>query len=58
MNHLYAAMTLSVFSLCAHALDPGEESWEGAPSAHFDYLVYAVTWQPMAPANLDISRTL
>ncbi|MFJ7282186.1 hypothetical protein [Pseudomonas sp. NPDC099000] len=46
MNRLYASMALSVFSLCAHALDPGEESWEGAPSAHFDYLVYAVTWQP------------
>ncbi|AWM90819.1 ribonuclease [Pseudomonas sp. 31-12] len=46
MNRLYASMALSVFSLCAHALDPSEESKEGAPSAHFDYLAYAITWQP------------
>jgi ribonuclease T2 len=46
MNRLYASMALSVISLCAHALDPGEESMEGAASAKFDYLVYAVTWQP------------
>ncbi|MHC8340516.1 ribonuclease T2 family protein [Pseudomonas sp. HLT2-19-2] len=46
MNRLYVAMALSVISHYAHALDPGEESREGAPSANFDYLAYAVTWQP------------
>ncbi|MHC8342769.1 ribonuclease T2 family protein [Pseudomonas sp. RT6P73] len=46
MNRLYASMALSVVSLCAHALDTGEESMEGAPSAKFDYLAYAITWQP------------
>jgi ribonuclease I len=46
MNRFYASVALSAFSLCAHALDPGEESMEGAPSATFDYLAYAITWQP------------
>ncbi|TBN46883.1 ribonuclease [Pseudomonas sp. BGI-2] len=46
MNRLYASMALSAISLCAHALDPGEESMEAVPSAKFDYLAYAVTWQP------------
>jgi ribonuclease I len=46
MKRLYASMALSVLSLCAHALDQGEESLEGAPSAQFDYRAYAVTWQP------------
>lgn len=46
MNRLYASMAFSVVSLCTHALDAGEESIEGAPSKTFDYLAYAVTWQP------------
>ncbi|MET0776898.1 MAG: hypothetical protein ABWZ65_15655 [Pseudomonas mandelii] len=46
MNRIYASMALSAISLCAYAMDPGEESIEGAPSAKFDYVAYAVTWQP------------
>jgi len=42
------SITLAAFFLSfnAYALDPGEEDRQGAPSGAFDYLVYAVTWQP------------
>lgn len=40
------ALSLASLSLYAYALDPGEFSHEGAPSKNFDYLAYAVTWQP------------
>ncbi|MEO6677732.1 MAG: hypothetical protein ABIO21_10175 [Pseudomonas sp.] len=39
-------LTLSLSSLTTYAVDPGEQSIEGAPSANYDYLAYAVTWQP------------